>query len=620
NIHFLGETYEGAAAVIEFVEAGSLASQIHLLRKLTEKGLWFPMKQMADAIEYMHSRDIVHRNIKPRNVLFTNKGIVKVFNYKAARDFFTRDETMFTCCGTRGYMAPEITEHGYKGPPVDVWALGVLFTKLFVGLQFDGRNIIETSHDKTDFNVGNSLPTFGRETLVSLLTAMLRKDPKERLTMTEVVNHTWFKENHPVEFLRNAEPKVINESVEEEALTGSSLRHVEDDESTSSDADKVIDLGVHVVSKAWKVISKIGEGSAGIVYKAKHVRRSTTEDSAEEVALKFAKSSLHAKRMLHGAKIMELLDHPNILKFVFIDATCSCFERMPLVFEYMEAGSLASQIHLLRKLTEKGLWFPMKQMADAVEYMHSQCIVHRDIKPQNVLFSNKGIVKFMNFEAAREFDTRDEKMFTCCGTHGYMAPEITAHGYEGPPVDVWALGVLFTKLFVGLQFDGRNIIETSHDTTDFNVGNSPPTFGRETLVSLLTAMLRKDPMERLTMTEIGNHTWFKENHPVEFLRNAEPKVINESVEEEPLTGSSLRLSEDDIVAVSPSFQVSSLCDAEDDASTSSDDYKEYDVGRVVVGMWEVISKIGEGGFGFVYKAKNVICANEGPHHVEKITS
>uniref|UniRef100_UPI00358DF477 ribosomal protein S6 kinase alpha-3-like n=1 Tax=Myxine glutinosa TaxID=7769 RepID=UPI00358DF477 len=433
NIHFYGQTYEGTAAVIEFVEAGSLASQIHLLRKLTEKGLWFPMKQMADAIEYMHSRDIVHRNIKPRNVLFTNKGIVKVFNYKAVRDFFTRDETMFTCCGTPGYMAPEITEHGYKGPPVDVWALGVLFTKLFVGLQFDGRNIIETSHDKTDVNVGNSLPTFGRETLVSLLTAMLQKDPKERLTMTEVVNHTWFKENHPVEFLRNAEPKVINESVEEETLTGSSLRHVEDDESTSSDADKVIDLGVHVQiwSKAWKVISKIGEGSAGIVYKAKHVRRSTTEDSAEEVALKFAKSSLHAKRMLHGAKIMELLDHPNILKFVFIDATCSCFERMPLVFEYMEAGSLASQIHLLRKLTEKGLWFPMKQMADAVEYMHSQCIVHRDIKPQNVLFSNKGIVKFMNFEAAREFDTRDEKMFTCCGTRGYMAPEITAHGYEG---------------------------------------------------------------------------------------------------------------------------------------------------------------------------------------------
>uniref|UniRef100_UPI00358E8F94 uncharacterized protein n=1 Tax=Myxine glutinosa TaxID=7769 RepID=UPI00358E8F94 len=99
---------------------------------------------------------------------------------------------------------------------------------------------------------------------------------------------------------------------------------------------------------------------------------------------------------------------------------------------------------------------------------------------------------------------------------------MTEHGYEGPPVDVWALGILFTTLFVGLQFDGRNIIEMSPDKTDFNVGNSPPTIGRETLVSLLTAMLRKRPLQRLTMTEIVNHTWFKENHPLQFYRNAEP--------------------------------------------------------------------------------------------------
>uniref|UniRef100_UPI00358E4E8A uncharacterized protein n=1 Tax=Myxine glutinosa TaxID=7769 RepID=UPI00358E4E8A len=177
----------------------------------------------------------------------------------------------------------------------------------------------------------------------------------------------------------------------------------------------------------------------------------------------------------------------------------------------------------------------MKQMAAAVEYLHSRNIVHRDIKPQNVLYSNEGIVKVIDFNVATNF-IHGKMFYGICGTRAYLAPEITAHGgYEGPPADVWALGFLFMEFFLGLQYEGHNIIDRSHDKTDFNVGNSSPTFGREALASLLTAMLRKDPKERLTMTEIVNHTWFKKNPPVEFLRNAEPEVINEFVEEEPRT-------------------------------------------------------------------------------------
>uniref|UniRef100_UPI00358E92D9 uncharacterized protein n=1 Tax=Myxine glutinosa TaxID=7769 RepID=UPI00358E92D9 len=712
DIVFLCEIDYRMAILLEYVEGGTLASQIHLLRKRTERELWCPMKQMADAVEYMHSQNIVHRDITPQNVLFSNKGIVKVIDFKAARDFLTRGEKMFTCCGTRGYMAPEITAHGYEGPPVDVWALGVLFTKLFVGLQFDGRNIIETSHEKTDFIVGNSSPTFARVTLVSLLTAMLRKDPMERFTMTEIVNHTWFKENHQVEFLWNAEPKVTNESIEEEPPTdntgtvdndntswaafhasqqppdarvicptsllplflesahtvamirhsmdvvknavehlnpgqtpvvtvdqplfalakqiqwkwpesygedqivvmfgglhiemaalrtlgdwlkgsgwvqalvqaeivtagtadsflrashvlrtrrahqvtaaalyilqhraynhycfrsewneslswlllpcaheakgrvkhsGSSLCHSED-ESTSSDEHRVLpELYVgQVVVGMWEVISKIGEGSFGFVYKAKNVI------SAKEGALKLAKSVGDGPKMLHGANMMAKLHHQNIIKLLDVPIKHPDSDRAVLVLEYVESGSLASQIHLLRKRTERELWCPMKQMADAVEYMHSQNIVHRDIKLDNVLYSHEGIVKVIDFDLATPF-IHGEKFYDVWGTDYYMAPEITEDGYEGPPVDVWALGILFKELFFGLEFDGRNWIET-----DFNVGNSSPTCTRVTLVSLLNAMLEADPMERFTMTEIVNHPWFKENHPVKFYRQFRQQIF-----------------------------------------------------------------------------------------------
>uniref|UniRef100_UPI00358EF39D probable serine/threonine-protein kinase MARK-C n=1 Tax=Myxine glutinosa TaxID=7769 RepID=UPI00358EF39D len=242
-------------------------------------------------------------------------------------------------------------------------------------------------------------------------------------------------------------------------------------------------------------------------------RITPVEDYIIDVALKKARSLENSMELWQEASIMKALNHPNIMKLIDIPTKDPFSDRIVLVMEYVEAGSLASQIHFLRKFTEIKLWFPMKQMADAFEYLHAQSIVHRDIKLQNVLVSYKWIVKVINFNKATHFIHR-QKFHDDLGTPGYMAPEITEHGYDGPPVDVWALGILFTKLFDGLQFDGHNVIEMSRDKTHFNVENSPPTFARETLVALLAAMLREDPMERITMTEIVNHTWFKENHPM----------------------------------------------------------------------------------------------------------
>uniref|UniRef100_UPI0035901097 uncharacterized protein n=1 Tax=Myxine glutinosa TaxID=7769 RepID=UPI0035901097 len=308
-----------------------------------------------------------------------------------------------------------------------------------------------------------------------------------------------------------------------EHVAVSSLCHGEDDESTFSDESEECNVG-QVMVGMWEVISKIGEGCIGFVYKAKNV------NSAEEV------QACDILLVCREASIMKALNHLNILKLIDIATKNPYRHRVILVLEYVEAGSLASQLRFLRKLPERDLWCPMKQMADAFEYMHSRNIVHRDIKPQNVLFSNKGIVKVVNFDFATPF-IHGKKLYGNRASWGpcrRIAPEMTnAHGYEGPPVDVWALGVLFTNLFGGLRFKERSIsIEIVHDKTDFNVGNSRPNSARGTLVSLLTATLQKHPFKRLTMTEIVNHTWFKENQPVEFLRNAEPKVSNGSVEEE----------------------------------------------------------------------------------------
>uniref|UniRef100_UPI00358EA5D4 serine/threonine-protein kinase MARK2-like n=1 Tax=Myxine glutinosa TaxID=7769 RepID=UPI00358EA5D4 len=304
----------------------------------------------------------------------------------------------------------------------------------------------------------------------------------------------------------NAEPKMIcdrDKSVEEEPPTGSSLRHGEVDESTSSDEDKEYDVGKVVVGM-WKVISKIGEGHFGFIYKAKNVI------SAKEVALKKAKSLEDAPMLFHEFAMMKGLRHINIVNLIDFLLKERGSHHVVLVLEYLEGGSLASKMHFLRKRTEEELWFPMKQMADAVQYLHSRNIVHRDIRPENFLYNNAGIVKLIDFSFAAPF-THGKKFYDVWDTPDYLAPEFTTRGYEGPPVDVWALGFLFAKLFYG------RFIDLLHDKTDRNVGNGPSSFASVTLISLLTMMLR-EPMERFTMMEIVNHTWFKENHPVTFIR------------------------------------------------------------------------------------------------------
>uniref|UniRef100_UPI00358FE038 serine/threonine-protein kinase MARK2-like isoform X3 n=1 Tax=Myxine glutinosa TaxID=7769 RepID=UPI00358FE038 len=177
------------------------------------------------------------------------------------------------------------------------------------------------------------------------------------------------------------------------------------------------------------------------------------------VALKKARSLVFSIQICRVASMMKTLNHPNIIKLIDMPNKDQYVHRLVLVLEYVEGGTLASHLRFLRKLPERMLLFPMKQMADAFEYLHSRNIVHRHIKSHYVLFSNKGTVKVGHFTSAKPF-IHGKKFHDNRRRFGDTAPEITqAHGYEGPPVDVWALGILFTELFGGLCFDGRNIIE-----------------------------------------------------------------------------------------------------------------------------------------------------------------
>lgn len=119
--------------LFEFVHGGELFSRLKLMKRLSESAALFYAAQLLLALEYLHSLDIIYRDVKPENILLDQEGNVKLVDFGFAKKLPNGKRTM-TICGTPEYLAPELIKqsNGY-GPSVDIWAFGVLLFELLEG-------------------------------------------------------------------------------------------------------------------------------------------------------------------------------------------------------------------------------------------------------------------------------------------------------------------------------------------------------------------------------------------------------------------------------------------------------------------------------------------------------
>jgi tRNA A-37 threonylcarbamoyl transferase component Bud32 len=210
----------------------------------------------------------------------------------------------------------------------------------------------------------------------------------------------------------------------------------------------------HSKAREYELQKCIGQGAYAKVYKAIHLPTKT------KVAIKLYEKSklsekLRQKSIKREIKILSRLNHPNIVNFI------DCFSTKNHIYLVMELVRGLSLYELLkkqpdRKIKESNGKTIIKQILKAMSYCHSKCVSHRDIKLENVIISGNGEVKVIDFG----FSTcipNEKKVKMFCGTPSYMAPEIVQKiEYCGPPVDIWATGVLFYVLISGkFPFRGR---------------------------------------------------------------------------------------------------------------------------------------------------------------------
>ena len=191
------ETFESEnymLIIMEYISGGNLQNFVKKRRKLCEKTAKILFRQIIQGIKYIHSRGIVHRDIKLENILLDLNNIIKICDFGVGK-LIKPNTILKDQCGTPVYMAPEIIKgEGYHGFPVDIWSAGVaLYIMLSGSLPFNK----DKDHDLEFSILNNNIKEISdiSEDANNLLKNILEKDPNKRFTANQILEHPWMNTN-----------------------------------------------------------------------------------------------------------------------------------------------------------------------------------------------------------------------------------------------------------------------------------------------------------------------------------------------------------------------------------------------------------------------------------------
>ncbi len=251
----------------------------------------------------------------------------------------------------------------------------------------------------------------------------------------------------------------------------------------------------------YKIVEKLGEGGMGVVYKAQDMKLDRF------VALKFlpervAGSDQDRARFMHEAKAASALNHPNVCTIHGIEDHEG---QMFLVMEFVEGQTLTEKKGSIsfKQAIDIGI-----QIAEGLAAAHEKGIVHRDIKPDNIMIRKDGIAQIMDFGLAKlRGVSRLTKEGSTVGTAGYMSPEQVQGQDVDHRSDIFSVGVVLYELFTG-QLPFRGVHETALMYEIVNMDPPPMSSIKPEIDPALDAIIlecmEKDPNERTqSVKQIG---------------------------------------------------------------------------------------------------------------------
>ncbi|KAI0359063.1 kinase [Trametes cingulata] len=289
------------------------------------------------------------------------------------------------------------------------------------------------------------------------------------------------------------------------------------------------------ISIRWQQRRFIGAGSFGSVYLAINLDSNTLMAVKE---IKFQETAGLTNLYSHirdELSVMEMLHHPNVVEYYGIEVHR---DKVYIFEEYCQGGSLAALLEHGRIEDENILQVYTLQMLEGLAYLHSQGVVHRDIKPDNILLDHMGVIKYVDFGAAKiiaknhrtlqrtrgvsteapaagmasgQFGNGLNNSLT--GTPMYMSPEVIRNNKRGRhgAMDIWSLGCVVLECATGRK-PWSNLDNEWAIMFHIGVATQHPPLPEpgqlsEMGIDFIRQCLTIDPMQRPTAVELMNHPW-----------------------------------------------------------------------------------------------------------------
>ncbi len=460
---------------MEFVDGTDLKSLLGTRGRFSPKDAIAVMKQVCEGLQAAHTEDVIHRDLKPQNILIGRDHRVRIVDFGLARSFdhtgITRTGTVL---GTPHYMAPEQALGGQSDARSDIFALGVVFYELLTGeLPFPAENMIESFLARTRdrarpiHSIDSSIPQW----LARIVMRCLDREPGRRY--------------------QNAQ-ELLEELNAAEAPRFSSYASV----------SGVFAPGM-VLGSRYLIEAEAGEGGMGKVYRARDL------DLDRTIALKIVRPELASDpngllRLKHEISLASQISHKNVLRIHDLG------EADGLRFVSMAWADGEDLSHLLRRygsLPEERIVQLAIEMCEGLAAAHEQGIVHRDLKPSNVLLNSAGHACIADFGLARMLETQQQQPLSSAGeVHGtprYMSPEQAEGKLVDSRTDIYSLGLILYEMSTGkIPFKDDSVFQTLALRVA-EIPQSPKLVNpalSEKLVAIILRCLERDPRNRYATT------------------------------------------------------------------------------------------------------------------------
>lgn len=272
-----------------------------------------------------------------------------------------------------------------------------------------------------------------------------------------------------------------------------------------------------VVMDRYRVEGRIGFGSFSVV---KRVTDTLTGQSYACKVVPFSRLSSNTSALFENeVRILQQLQHPGIIRLLDLLQDGSNYY---IIMELCEYGDLYKYIVDNGRLNELESRYYLKEILEALKYVHAQGVVHRDIKPENILLDVDGHVKLSDFGLSR-FVNAQGLADTPCGSVCYASPECASGiQYDGRKSDIWSVGVVAYAMLTGvLPWTKQNQAQLFEQIrkADFQI----PGFVSDSARDLIRKLIEPDPAKRISAEEALHHPWI-ESAPSHRFRSKEPKL------------------------------------------------------------------------------------------------